>query len=36
MLLHQATRQFELYTGETAPRDVMDRELRRALDEPSV
>ncbi len=34
MLLHQATRQFELYTGETAPRDVMDRELRRALGEP--
>lgn len=33
MLLHQATRQFELYTGETAPRDVMDRELRRALGE---
>jgi shikimate dehydrogenase len=36
MLLHQATRQFELYTGETAPRDVMDRELRRALEEPGV
>lgn len=33
MLLHQATRQFELYTGIPAPRDVMDRELRRALGE---
>lgn len=28
MLLHQATRQFELYTGHPAPLDVMDRELR--------
>lgn len=33
MLLHQATRQFELYTGRAAPREVMDAELRRALGE---
>ncbi len=30
MLLHQAARQFELYTGEEAPLDVMDAALRRA------
>ncbi len=34
MLLHQATRQFELYTGRSAPLEVMDGELRKALDEP--
>ncbi len=34
MLLHQATRQFELYTGRPAPLEVMDRELRKALGEP--
>lgn len=33
MLLHQATRQFELYTGRPAPLEVMDRELRVVLGE---
>ena len=33
MLLHQATRQFELYTAHPAPIEQMDRELRRALAE---
>lgn len=33
MLLHQATRQFELYTNRSAPLEQMDRELRRALGE---
>ena len=28
MLLHQAARQFELYTGQSAPLDVMDGALR--------
>jgi shikimate dehydrogenase len=31
MLLHQAARQFELYTGRTAPLDVMDQALREAI-----
>ena len=31
MLLHQATRQFELYTGCPAPTEQMDEELHRAL-----
>jgi len=31
MLLHQATRQFELYTGRPAPAERMDEELHRAL-----
>lgn len=31
MLLHQATGQFELYTGRSAPLEVMDAELTRAL-----
>ena len=31
MLLHQACRQFELYTGRTAPREVMDGALRGQL-----
>jgi shikimate dehydrogenase len=34
MLLHQACRQFELYTGRSAPHEVMDRALRAALGEP--
>lgn len=31
MLLHQACRQFELYTGQEAPREAMDVALRRQL-----
>lgn len=31
MLLHQACRQFELYTGREAPREAMDRALRAQL-----
>jgi shikimate dehydrogenase len=31
MLLHQACRQFELYTGHDAPEAAMDAALRRAL-----
>jgi shikimate dehydrogenase len=31
MLLHQAARQFELYTGRTAPLDAMDAALRAAI-----
>lgn len=31
MLLHQACRQFELYTGQPAPRDAMDQALRGQL-----
>lgn len=31
MLLHQAARQFELYTGERAPLDVMDAALREQI-----
>ena len=31
MLLHQAARQFELYTGRDAPLDVMDRALRSQI-----
>ena len=33
MLLHQACRQFELYTGRTAPLEAMDRALRAAIRE---
>lgn len=36
MLLHQATRQFELYTGRPAPLAVMEAELNRALGSPSA
>jgi shikimate dehydrogenase len=31
MLLHQARRQFELYTGRTAPLEAMDRALRESI-----
>ncbi len=31
MLLHQAARQFELYTGERAPLEAMDRALREQI-----
>ena len=31
MLLHQATAQFELYTGQTAPIEVMEKTLKSAL-----
>lgn len=31
MLLHQADRQFELYTGEPAPLEAMDAALRQAI-----
>jgi len=31
MLLHQAARQFELYTGQAAPLDAMDAALRAAM-----
>ena len=31
MLLHQACRQFELYTGQAAPREAMDQALRGQL-----
>jgi shikimate dehydrogenase len=34
MLLHQAARQFELYTNVTAPLDVMDSALRAAMGAP--
>lgn len=34
MLLHQAARQFELYTGRPAPLDAMDAALREAIGEP--
>jgi len=31
MLLHQASRQFELYTGKPAPLEAMDEALRQQL-----
>ena len=31
MLLHQAARQFELYTGQDAPLEAMDQALRSAI-----
>lgn len=34
MLLYQAARQFELYTGKAAPVDAMNRALAAELDEP--
>jgi shikimate dehydrogenase len=34
MLLYQAARQFELYTGQPAPTDAMNRALSSAIDEP--
>lgn len=34
MLLHQAARQFELYTDTAAPLDAMDRALRKAIAPP--
>lgn len=36
MLLHQAARQFELYTGRAAPLDAMDDALRATLGEPTA
>ncbi len=35
MLLHQAARQFELYTGHDAPLDAMDAALRAAIGAPA-
>ena len=32
MFLEQATRQFEIFTGETAPRAVMEKAAREALE----
>jgi shikimate dehydrogenase len=34
MLLHQAAAQFELYTGQAAPLDAMDRALQQAIGAP--
>ena len=34
MLLHQAARQFELYTGSPAPLDAMEMALREAMNQP--
>ena len=31
MLIHQATAQFELWTGKSAPREVMERMIRQRL-----
>jgi shikimate 5-dehydrogenase len=35
MFIEQAARQFEIFTGETAPRLVMERAAAEALSEPN-
>jgi shikimate 5-dehydrogenase len=34
MFLHQAARQFEIWTGDSAPRAVMERAALEALAQP--